>query len=525
MGRPEERERLTRRTLLRGALLASGAALAPALAASRSAAQPASRAPLDEWVVAVSEDITSIDPLIEAGGAIRWMVSYHVFEPLVGYEGPTFGPVPRLAESWKYLNDTTVELKLRRNVKFHNGDDFSADDVLYTYEAHRSDPKLGSGYVFDPVEKFEAVDAHTIRIVTKGPVASLLPNMAQVFMILPKARKAMGVEAFRRRPVGTGLYRVAKDWSRDQPVELAANEAHWGGAPSPRRLQFKFIREASTRVAELQRGTIHVAENVPLAQLALVKRGNTDIVVMKGSRIIVNQINLLREPFTNVKVRQALNFAVDRDVVVKNLLQGFGLPHVGVFSTGWMGHSSDLQAYTFNPLRAKQLLAEAGHPKGFEFEWQITDGVFQKDREIAEAVAAQLKQAGITARLRVTERATIFSNHAAGNFSVLPVQWPSTVDPDRYLQWLFVRPKGVSDAKETEPIRQMMEEGRRIIDPEKRAQKYRELSKLAYERALLLFIHVQDELYGIDKRTGWSPYPVRALAVHHLYALQAGLRR
>jgi peptide/nickel transport system permease protein len=91
-------------------------------------------------------------------------------------------------------------------------------------------------------------------------------------------------------------------------------------------------------------------------------------------------------------------------------------------------------------------------------------------------VAAQLKQAGITARLRVTERATIFSNHAAGNFSVLPVQWPTTADPDRYLQWLFVRPRGVSDSKETEPIRQMMEEGRRIIDPEKRAQKYRELS-------------------------------------------------
>jgi peptide/nickel transport system substrate-binding protein len=523
MARPEDRERLTRRTFLRGALLASG--VAPALTASPAAAQPAARAALDEWVVAMSEDITTTDPLVEAGGAVRWVVSYHMFEPLVGYEGPTFEAVPRLAESWKYSSDTTLELKLRRNVKFHNGDPFTAEDVLYTYEAHRSDPKLGSGYVFDPVEKFEAVDAHTIRIVTKTPVASLLPNMAAVFLVVPKVRRTMGPEAFRRHPIGTGMYRVAKDWSRDQPVELQANDEYWGGAPSPRRLQFKFIREASTRVAELQRGTIHVAENIPLAQLPLVKRGNTDVVVMKGSRIIVHEFNLLREPFTNVKVRQAVNFAIDRDVIVKNVLQGYGLPHVGVFSPGWLGYSTDLQPYTFNPQRAKQLLAEAGHPNGFEFEWQVTEGVFQKDREIAEAVAAQLKQAGITARLRVTERATVFSNHASGNFSVVPVQWPSTVDPDRYLQWLFVRPKGVSDSKETEPIRQMMEEGRRIIDPEKRAQKYRELSKLAYERALLLFTHVQDELYGIDKRTGWSPYPIRGVAVHHWYALHPSLKR
>jgi peptide/nickel transport system substrate-binding protein len=236
-------------------------------------------------------------------------------------------------------------------------------------------------------------------------------------------------------------------------------------------------------------------------------------------------INLTREPFTNLKVRQALNYAVDRDAVVRGLLQGYGQPHVGLFAPGWMGYAQNVEPYRFDVARAKQLLAEAGLPNGFEFEWQITDGVFLKDREIAEAVAAQLKQAGITARLRVLERATIYDNVYAGNFDVVSGQWPGTSDPDRYLQWLFIRTGGVKDAPEMAQVYQIMEEGRIILDPERRAQKYQALNKLAYEQALLLYVHVQDELYGVDKRAGWTPYPLRALATQHWYALHPTIKR
>jgi peptide/nickel transport system substrate-binding protein len=305
------------------------------------------------------------------------------------------------------------------------------------------------------------------------------------------------------------------------------NEAYWGGpGAAPQRLQMRFIREPSTRVAELQNGTIHVAENIPLPQVELLKRGaNTDVVAMKGARIIMNSLNIGKAPFTNVKLRQAVNYAIDRDAVVKNLLLGYGQPHVGLFAPGWMGHGAQVQPYTFDQQKARQLLSEAGMPNGFEFEWQVTEGVFLKDREIAEAVAAQLKQVGITARLKVTERATIFDNFFAGNYEAISTQWPTTADPDRYLQWLFIRTKAINDAKEADPVRQMMEEGRGILDPEKRNQKYQEMSKLVYEQAMLMFVHVQDELYGIDKRTGWSPYPVRAIGTMHWYATHPTIKR
>jgi peptide/nickel transport system substrate-binding protein len=482
---------------------------------------------LDEWVIAFSEDISGLDPLTTTTGAIYYNVFYHVFDTLVGYEGRNFTPTPRLAESWKYVNENTLEMKLRKGVKFHNGDDFTADDVLYTYQGHKDNAKLGSGYVFDPVEKLEKVDAHTIRWITKGAVASLMPNIAQVLFIVPKSRARMGEEAFGKRPVGTGMYRLAADWRRDQPVRLTANETYWGGpGASPPRLQFKFIREPSTRVAELQNGTVHVAENIPLPQVELLKRGaNTDVVAMKGARIIMHSFNLGKDPFTNVKVRQAINHAIGRDVIVKSLLQGYGQPHVGLFAPGWMGDGAKVEPYTLNVEKARRLLGEAGLPNGFEFEWQVTEGVFLKDREIAEAVAAQLKQAGITARLKITERATIFSNFFAGNYAVISTQWPTTADPDRYLQWLFIRTKAVNDAKEAEPVRQMMGEARRILDPAKRAQKYQEMSKLVYDSGMLMFVHVQDELYGIDKRTGWTPYPVRALATMHWYATHPTIKR
>ncbi|MBI4493132.1 MAG: hypothetical protein HY690_10120 [Chloroflexi bacterium] len=550
MSQPREAQRLTRRTLLRTSLLVGAGAVASGLLAAcqqpapgptaapakpaegkpaptaQPAAPAAAKSQLDEWVVAVSEDITAIDPGVPGAGAIYYNVEYHAFEPLVGYEGPNFQLVPRLAESWSYVNDTTLEFKLRKNVKFHNGDDFTADDVLYTYQVHKETPALATGYVFEPVEKLEKVDPYTIRIATKGPVASLMPNMTQVFFVLPKARATIGVEAFGRHPIGTGMYKVAQDWARDQPVRYVANEAYWGGPPSPQRLQFKYLREPSTRVAELQNGTVHVADNIPLPQVELLKRGaNTDVVSMKGARIIMHSFNLAREPFTNLKVRQAVNYAIDRDAIVKTVLQGYGQPHVGLFAPGWMGYDAKLEPYTFNLQKAKQLLAEAGLPNGFEFEWQITSGVFQKDREIAEAVAAQLKQAGITARLQVTERATLLDNFYAGKYDVASTQWSTTADPDRYLQWLFIRTKGTSEVKEADRYRQIMEDGRRVLDPDKRVQKYQELSKLAYEQAVLMFVHVQDELYGIDKRTGWTPYPIRALGVHHWYANHPSIKR
>jgi peptide/nickel transport system substrate-binding protein len=536
MAGSEASRRVSRRAFMRVSLVTGIAALlavceqplpprtAPAKPAE--AAAPA-KSQLDEWVIAFSEDISGLDPLTTTTGAIYYNVFYHIFDTLVGYEGPNFTPTPRLAESWSYVNENTLEMRLRKGVKFHNGDDFTADDVLYTYQGHKDNPKLGSGYVFDPVEKLEKIDSHTIRWTTKGAVASLMPNIAQVLFIVPKSRAKMGEEGFGKRPVGTGMYKLVADWTRDQPVRLTANEAYWGGpGAAPPRLQFKFIREPSTRVAELQNGTVHVAENIPLPQVELLKRGaNTDVVAMKGARIIMHSFNLSKDPFTNVKVRQAVNHAIARDVVVKSLLQGYGQAHVGLFAPGWMGDGAKVEPYSLNVEKAKRLLADAGLPGGFEFEWQVTEGVFLKDREIAEAVAAQLKQAGITAKLKITERATIFANFFAGNYAVISTQWPTTADPDRYLQWLFIRTKAINDAKEADLVRQMMGEARRILDPAKRVQKYQEMSKLVYDSAMLMFVHVQDELYGINKRTGWTPYPVRAIATMHWYATHPTIKR
>ncbi len=481
-----------------------------------TAINPSQGKDADEWTVATSEDVVGLDPLTPGAGSVQWQVIRHVFEPLVDFEGPDLKPVGRLAERWEQVDPLTLRFYLRRGVKFQNGDPFTAEDVVYNVEAQRADPRLGTGYVFETVTKVEVLDPYTVQFVTDRPTASLLGNMAQILLIVPRSREQMGVEAFSRKPVGTGPYRYLEA-ERDRPIRLEVNPDYWGAVPSPKRLVFKFVREPSTRVAELRSGAIQFAENVPLAQESLIKSGNTDLVARKAARVIIYGINWQRKPFDDVRVRQAVNYAIDRDSVIKNVLGGYGLPLAGLFSPGEPGYTPDLKPYPYDPAKARELLAAAGYPDGFSFEWQITDGVFQKDREIAEVVASQLAQVGVKANLRVTERAALRENMFAGNFDVISTQWQTTNEIDRYLQWVFLRTGPIREAPEAEPGRQLMEEGRATVDPQQREQVYQRLSRWAQENGLLLFIHVQDEVWGADKRLGWQPFAIRGIATQSFY--------
>jgi peptide/nickel transport system substrate-binding protein len=503
---------------LRAVLLLGGLAM---LLAACSVAGPTQGAPQDEWTVAISEEQLGYEPLMPSPGSVYWQVNRHVFEPLVDFEGPELKPVGRLAERWEQVDPLTLRFYLRQGVKFQNGDPFTAEDVVYNVEGHRAEPRLGTAYVFETVQRVEVLDANTVQFVTDRPTASLLGNMAQVLLIVPRARERMGAAEFDRKPFGTGPYRYVQT-ERDKPVLMEANPDYWGPVPSPRRLAFKFVREPSTRVADLRSGAISFAENVPLAQESLLNSGNTQMVSRKAARVIIYNLNWMRRPFDDVRLRQAVNYAIDRDAVIKDVLGGYGWPMAGLFPPGEPGYSADLKPYPYDPAKARELLAAAGHPDGFEFEWQITEGVFQKDREIAEVVGSQLAQVGIRANLRVTERAVLFDNFLAGSYEAISTQWQTTSEPDRYLQWLFLRTQGVREAPEANPGRQLMEEGRTTVDARQRDQVYQRLSRWAQDQGLLMFIHVQDELWGADKRTGWQPWSLRGLATQSFYYRDPG---
>jgi peptide/nickel transport system substrate-binding protein len=464
----------------------------------------------EQWVVAVPEEGESLDP---AASILFTSEIYqqHLFEPLVGIEGEDLKPVGLLAERWENVNPTTWRFHLRKNVKFQNGEALDAEDVRYSLGLY-ADPKSPRAVYGKPVQRVEARDAHTVDVVTHEPFAALLTNLARL-VILPKdTREKLGPQAFAQQPVGTGAYRFVS-WQRDQQLVLEANPSYWRGTPSPKRLMFRAIKDAGTRAAELRAGGVDVIANPPVPQLEVLDSGDTQVIAVKGGRVIIYALHLKQPPFDNVKVRQAVNLAVNREAIVRNVLRGRGVVLAGPFTAAWLGHDPAVKPYAYDPARARQLLAEAGHPQGFETSWSISSGVFLKDTEIAEAVAAQLRQVGVRVTLAPTERAKIQKDAVEGTFQgITSVAWGAQFEPDPLVGWVFSKPHLT-----TPRILELGQKGRSEVDLEKRRKLYQELYRTANEEAVWLFVHAQDELWAKRRDVPWVPFNItgsRALAYY-----------
>jgi peptide/nickel transport system substrate-binding protein len=455
----------------------------------------------DEWVIAASEGISTFDPTIsyEAGASLY---QHHILDPLVDSEGPDFKIVPKLAESWEIINETTWRFHLRKGVKFHNGQPFDAEDVKYSVEKYQG-PKSPRKTEADIIKEVVIINQYTVDVVTKQPYPPLLINIASLLIVPSKLHNKQGAEAFGKNPIGTGPYKVAK-WVRDQSLLLEANESYWRGRVLPKKLLVRQINNAPTRVAELVTGGVHIAKNIPLTQVKDAQASGATVLTGKGGVMMLYPLNGSKKPFDDVRVRQAMNYAVDRRSIVKILLEGYGDVFSG-FMPNMFGYNPDVKSYAYDPETAKRLLKEAGYPNGFEFTWDITSGVFVKDREVAEYISNQLSKVGIRVNLRVTERNKIQSDFTNGNFEMTSVKWNAGSEPDRYLTWTYYKRSYYQNAT----AMKLIEQGKVTVDPKKRQKVYQELHKILRDDAVLLFTHAQDDLYGVAKGIDWLPYPVR----------------
>ncbi len=478
------------------------AAAPPPAAASQAAPAPAASSGASEWVVGLTEEAATLDPLYGQSTAGSTLAESHIYDTLVGYQGANLQQMPMLAESWKLLDDRTWEFKLRQGVKFHNGDDFTAADVVYSFEQYKSG-KSPRGIYAEEVASVEAVDPYTVRFTTRGPNPSLPANLASLY-IVPRARERLGDDAFAAHPIGTGPYQFV-EFDRGQQLVLEANPSYWQGQVSPQRLVLRTITDPTTRVAELKTGGVQVIEAPPVNQLAELDTATTEPVVIKGARLIMYAFNTTKPPFDDVRVRQAVNYAVDRESILKSVLEGHGELLHGPFSSAWMGYDPSIKPYPYDPAKAKQLLAEAGYPNGFETTFNHSTGALLKDREIAEVVASQLAQVGIHLQLVPTERAKLQSDWLNGSFDgFTSVVWGTAADPDPMLGWTFYKRKG---HKPDDQLNALVEQSRRTLDPEQRKQVLQEFSRYVHDQAYWLFIHAQDDFYAKQKDVPWEIWP------------------
>jgi peptide/nickel transport system substrate-binding protein len=447
--------------------------------------------------------VASLDPASAGGGigAGTTTTHLHIFEPLATFEGQRFTQVPRLAESWRLLDERTWEFKLRRGVRFHNGDEFTARDVVYSFDLYRSEKSMVRTYIAE-VADVEPIDPYTLKLTTQGPSPALLANLASVYILPRQARETAGEDGFANHPIGTGPYRFV-EFLRGERLTLEANPDYWRGAVSPQRLILRPIADPVTRSAELKSGGVQIIGAPPLAKLPELDGGGTTLLALKGARTIIHPINTTTKPFDDVRVRQAVNFAIDRDAIIRDILEGHAEPLHGPFASAWLGYDRDLLPYAYDPARAKQLLAAAGYPNGLDTVFNVSNGVFLRDRDIAEVVARQLADVGIRVRLVPTERAKLVSDWYGGVFTgITSGAWGAAADPDPMLGRAFYKTKYQAP---DERLTSLIEQSRRTMDPGQREKVLKELGQYIHEQAYWLFIHAQDEFYAKRTDVSWEP--------------------
>ncbi len=469
----------------------------------------------DTLIVAQGADAKSLDPHASNDQPSSRVVK-QINETLV-YQDEKMELKPGLAESWKQLDPLTYEFKLKKGVKFHNGEEFKASDVKFTLLRALESPSVG--HIVESIDpaKIEIVDEYTIKIGTKEPFASLLAHLAHPSssMLNEKAVKA-GDKDYGQKPVGTGAFKFVK-WTTGDSIELTAFEDYHGDKPKYKNLTFRAISEATNRTIELETGGVDISYDILPSDMKRVEE-NDKLTLHKAVNLSTNYIgfNMKKEPFNNVKVRQAINHALDKESIVEAVLQGSGSVAKGPLGPNVWGVNDKLTSYDFNVDKAKALLAEAGYPNGFKTTIWTNDSAIRMD--ICTILQNQLKQIGIEVEVKVVEWGAYLDGTAKGEHDMFILGWTTvTGDADYGLYSLFHSTQFGDAGNRTfyanTKVDELLVKGRVSVDKTERQKAYAEVQEIVNSEAPWVFLYNAQYLDGARANVkGFVQHP----AGHHL---------
>jgi peptide/nickel transport system substrate-binding protein len=448
-------------------------------------------------------------------------VGRHIFDTLVERD-TNLKLVPALAaEMPKNVAPTTWEVKLRKGVKFHNGEEFNAESVKYSLERlGQGQGKLRGASFFSPVDRVEIVDPYTVRVHSKKPwpTFTTVLGFVQGAMYPPKAYAGKDTAFITKNPIGTGPYKFVR-WAKDEEIVLEAYPGYFRGEPKIKTVVFRPIPDDAVRVAALQNGEIDLAVNIP-PHLASIIEKHPKIYLSSAPSIrtiqlmfYTNQMDAEHKPTgpyngptSDKRVRQAIAYAIDADEIIKGVLDGKGIRVATMLPSMHFGYDPALKPIKADVAHAKKLLAEAGHPSGVEITLNGPQGRYVRDKEVAEAVAGQLNKAGIKTTLRTHEWVNYLNNmvyvHKAG--PVWLIGWgTNSMDAETVYGPLFKAP-GIFVNWYNEDFNRMVDEAQTIMDEKKRLAQYHRINKLWIEEMPAVPLYQQVDLYGVNKRLNWK---------------------
>jgi peptide/nickel transport system substrate-binding protein len=459
-------------------------------------ATPAVRyAEIDVLRISQRADLSSIDVQV-ATDAPTLSVFSHVYETLFKIRFDAQGRAsfePWLVESYKQVNDTVWEFKLRPGIKFHDGTPLTSRDVKASFERG---PKVGGlpRTLLGPVKEVQVVDDLTFRIVLRYPFVPLIAHLSHPSTAIIPAKV---VELFPDKPIdstrhiiGTGPYRFV-EYVKGERTVLEAFDGYWGKKPTVKRIVWTPVPDDSTRVSYLEAGTVDVITHVPPHMVPTLKAKGFQVIQIPSTRVIYIGINVERIP--DVRVRQALNLAIDKNAIVQRILEGAGSVATAPISPAVFGYTK-LDPYPYDPARARALIREAGW-EGRELVFITPQGRYLRDREIASAVQASLEAIGLKVRVEVMEWAAYISRVTTQkDFDLFLLGWSTvTLDADYGLYSLFRTGAPFNRMLYSNPdVDAFLDRAREVADPTLRQQYYVLAQQQIWRDAPWIFLHYED---------------------------------
>jgi len=463
---------------------------------------------LPKLIIAQKSDASTVDAhhVIDSPTA---SIMEHMVETLLELT-PTGEIAPKLAEKWEVSADATeFTLKLRKGIKFHDGQPFNAAAVKVNLD-RRLDPRAGTkfGFLVSQIASVTVIDEYIVKIKTKIPFSPLLSHLTYTTNGIqsPMALKRSWNKPLIM-PIGTGPF-IFKEWVPGNRVGMVQNDDYWGTKPFLSELIFRAIPEDASRVAALEKGAVHVATQIPSSDLATL-RGNPKIMILQTPSVktIYMGFHCGKEPFTDRRVRQALNYAVNKEAIVNHSLEDGGRVSDAPISPGVFGYAP-IQRYEYNVEKARTLLAQAGFPEGFETTLTFPAGRHFGDSAVVNAVTEDLLNVGVKVDVQMMEwepyLSYLLQEQDAGDHKIFLLGWGCvTGNADYGLYFLFHSTewpkKGLNlSFFKNEWVDQLLDLARRTADPKGQKKIYKEAMTIIMDEAPWLFLYGEIQRVGVN---------------------------
>jgi len=440
------------------------------------------------------------------------------FDGLLQRPAPDGKLSPALAVKWERLDAVTWKFELRKGVKFHNGNDFTAADVKFTFERMK-DPQYSKLLnIANSIASIETPDDYTVIFKNVKPVPWFAETMHQNFIVDMESSKGRDDGDYNTKPIGTGAYKLV-EWVKGSYVRMAANPDYWEGAPKYKTVDIRPITEEATRFAALAGKQADIVNGVPVSLIERIeKMAHVELISRPARRAIyMGMSNKPGTPFADVRVRKAIAHAINEDEIIDKIMRGQATATAQVPDVPTVGYLPGLKRLPYDPAMSKKLLAEAGYANGFDITVAGPNDRYVNDEKICEAVAKYLAKVGLKVKLDVKPKSIFFDELTDYKHSFYLIGWfDGSYDLGRSAEKLLHTPdkdKGMGTynggAYSDPEIDQMIIASSSIIDRAEREKALQAINKKSVDDVVWIPLHYQQDIYAVVKASGvqFTPRP------------------